>query len=347
MKKATAFLRKSSEIIFFIFAFILWTAFMCYVNAQEGGDFKWHDLKVEANGMIFDLFVFGILVTIYNAIRARKEKIERLKEEIDDYRGWDEKEAMYRIVGTVKRLIREGYHEINLENCYLSDAYLPDIDLHSAILSKANLKGSNLTGANLSGANLSKTNLKGANLTGANLSGANLSNADLTGANLSKTDLTNADLSRAIMSEFVNDYYDTNEAYEMFIESSYDLEGEIIEQDPFLHDANRFFAADLSNAILCGAKLNGAYLNYVDLKGADLSGAKLKSAELTGARLVNANLSGTNLSAANLVGAYLENAIVKDNWLERIVTHKVLGHKEILEKYILQEKDGVTHIQKN
>jgi len=187
MKNALQFLRKNPEIHFFIFAFIVWTAFMCYENAKEGGDFSWHDLKVEANGMIFDLFVFGILVTTYNAIRARKEKTERLMEEIDDYRGWDEKEAMYRIVGAVKRLNKAGITSISLYSCFLEGANLAG----------ANLAGANLEGAILRGADLAGADLRGADLRGADLTGASLRRADLTGADLTMADLTEAFLSGA------------------------------------------------------------------------------------------------------------------------------------------------------
>lgn len=153
MKKVLAFLYKNPEIIFFICAFILWTGLMCWSNSKEGGDFSWHDLKVEANGMIFDLFVFGILVTIYNAVRARKEKIERLQEEIDDYRWWQEKEAMYRILGAIRRLNKEGVSRIELQHCTLSGAHLLGVNLTGATFSLTVLNRTDFTGADLSTAN--------------------------------------------------------------------------------------------------------------------------------------------------------------------------------------------------
>lgn len=182
---------------FFLLAALIWGGLMCYLNYKDGANFAWHDLLVEANGMVFDLLVFGILLSIYEALREKKEKIERLHEEIDDYRGWDEKEAMYRIIGAVKRLKNAGVEvsKINLSCCFLEEA-----DLRFVKFERANLVKTNLMGAILMGANLMKTNLMGANLKRANLMGANLIEANLAGANLSKTDLREADLRKADLS---------------------------------------------------------------------------------------------------------------------------------------------------
>lgn len=168
---------------FFLLAALFWGGLMCFLNYKDGARFKWHDLLVEANGMFFDLLVFGILLSIYEALREKKERIERLHEEIDDYRGWDEKEAMYRIVGAVKRLNKLGISNIDLTDCFLWKAKLDrlnlkDADLRYADLTEATLRYANLKGAHLILANLTKTNLSGADFTRADLRGANLTEAD-------------------------------------------------------------------------------------------------------------------------------------------------------------------------
>lgn len=191
MKKVLTLSRKNPEIIFFLCAFILWTALMCWENSKEGGDFSWHDLKVEANGLIFDLFMFGILVTVYNAIRAKKEKIERLKEEIDDYREWHEKEARFRIMGLIKRLVREGETKLNLQNCYMAGASFADWDLSET----------RFGGAIMDDVKFYKTNLFGASFEGVNLNNAKFYSVELDGANLSNTILLGTDFSNSNMSE--------------------------------------------------------------------------------------------------------------------------------------------------
>ncbi len=108
--------------------------------------------------MSFDLLIFGLfLLWLTKPGEKRRERdlnIQRYQEEIEDYLGWDEKEAMYRIVGNIKRLNREG-----ITNIYLKKANLKGADLH-----KANLEGANLTDARLEaeGGGLTDANLEGA-----------------------------------------------------------------------------------------------------------------------------------------------------------------------------------------
>jgi hypothetical protein len=110
MKKAFNFLFVTTKAGFFLMAALLWSVVMYFVNNHY--QITWEEIFVEADGVVFDLIVFGVVLTIYEAYREIKEKnerelkeknekIERLHEDIDDYRGWDEKEAMYRIVGAV------------------------------------------------------------------------------------------------------------------------------------------------------------------------------------------------------------------------------------------------------
>ena len=210
MKKTLDFLT-AKPARFFLFAALIWGGFICYLNSKDVGEngFNWHDILVEANGMVFDLFVFGILLSVYESLREKRGAIERLIEEIDDYREWDEKEATYRIAGAVRRLNKRGVTKIHLTACFLSNASLQGVDLsgsfiilanlsraklHGSKLSRVNLMGANLSEADLSETDLSRADLSGANLSGANLSGANLSGADLSEANLSGTNLSRTNL---------------------------------------------------------------------------------------------------------------------------------------------------------
>ena len=145
------------------------------------------DILIEAHGLLFDIFVFGVLLAYLNKFLEKRQKTERYKEEIDDFRGWEEKEAKYRIVGNIKRLNKLGYGRINLSYCYLAHA-----DLH-----QANLVRADMTGVDLSDADLRNADLSYSNLNGANLNGADLTNALLRGANLSNAILKNTNLSRA------------------------------------------------------------------------------------------------------------------------------------------------------
>ncbi|MDZ4703782.1 MAG: hypothetical protein SH848_07630 [Saprospiraceae bacterium] len=84
--------------------------------------FEWpkglNDGLIEAHGVVFDLLVFGIVLDVYDYLRRKQQNVKRYQEEIDKFQGWDEKEAMYRNVGTMRRLNREGVSKIKLSDSY-------------------------------------------------------------------------------------------------------------------------------------------------------------------------------------------------------------------------------------
>ncbi|MBZ9730779.1 pentapeptide repeat-containing protein [Salegentibacter sp. JZCK2] len=115
-------------------------------------DFNYHDILVELHGLIYDLFVFGIVLTIYEVNRERKrekeklvqevkEKIERYQEEINDFRFWHSEEAKFRISGLVKRLTNLGFKKVNLSHCYLQNA--------NGVMSHEEMQEWNFSAANL------------------------------------------------------------------------------------------------------------------------------------------------------------------------------------------------------
>lgn len=223
---------------FFLLTALLWGGFMCFLNYKDGADFSWHDLLVEANGMVFDLLVFGVLLYAYEAWREKRDKIERLREEIDDYRGWNEKEATFRIVGAVRRLNKLGVKRINLKNCYLK---------------QADLEGINLEGTHLFGANLEKANLIEANLKGAILVGANLKEATLIRANLESTQLFGANLERAILSSSnLEGAFFWNTTIEGTVQKWTDIEGKFFDK------------TNLYEATLGGAKVGKGWFEGKD-----------------------------------------------------------------------------------
>mgnify|MGYP001070259576 CR=1 FL=1 len=158
------------------------------------------DILIEAHGLLFDIFVFGVLLAYLNKFLEKKQRSERYKEEIDDFRGWEEKEAKYRIVGNIKRLNKLGSTRIDLNNCYLANADLQNANLVKANLQNVDLSDADLQFADLSYANLSYANLTGADLSNALLRGANLQNAILKNSQLLRTSLWRANLNQADLS---------------------------------------------------------------------------------------------------------------------------------------------------
>lgn len=109
---------RNSKIIFFIGLAIIGVVAVLYLDYNDQY-FKPHDILVEFHGLVFDLLIFGILITIYDSIKSKQEKITRYREEIKDYAGWKSDEAKYRIRGLVKRLIELKAKKVELYSCHI------------------------------------------------------------------------------------------------------------------------------------------------------------------------------------------------------------------------------------
>lgn len=128
------------------------------------------NILVESHGLLFDVVLFGFILKGLEVIRSRASLISRYKEEIDDFRGWNEKEAMYRIVGNIRRLNALGVTDIDLSYVYLEGAHLNSLDLTNSDLRSANLRNSSLRGVKFNGSCIE----------GANFSGSNVRESDFT-----------------------------------------------------------------------------------------------------------------------------------------------------------------------
>lgn len=244
------------------------------------------NIVVEAHGMLFDILVIGIFIFALQKLGEkrieRKRNIQRWLEEIEDFREWDEKKAMYRIVGNIRRLNKQGVTDINISRCYLVGAGLVGNDL----------SGANFRGADLRNAYLTESILRNADLSGADLGGAKLCETDLRGAKLCRADLREADLHRADL---------RGAEFESVILSNADLYGANFKET----DLRKI---DLKEADLREADFRGAILSNADLSGANLTGTDLSGAKLLGANLSRANFWGTNLKEAILRKANLREA---------------------------------------
>lgn len=211
----------------------------------------WENVLVEAHGMWMDIILFGIILTLYERFTDEHKEIKKLHEQIDDYRGWNEPEATYKIVGCIKRLNKKGVTMINLNDCFLEGA---------------NLEGVNLRGSNLDCANLKKATLINVNLKYTRLRGANLQESYLTDANLYKADLKKANLRKANLAETNLQEATLNGA---------DLKEAIL------------YKANLKGAVLIEADLKQADLREVNLEGALLQESILEGVLFQGAKILN------------------------------------------------------------
>ncbi len=215
-------IKKSDSIYPFIVALIILFPLIIIITIvfYEFDSSLLKGILIEAYGLLFNIILFGIIITIIFNRQRRINRINYYKEEIDDYRGWESTMASHRLAGLLRRLSKLNAKFINADFCYLEKSQLSNVTLQGSFkqinfqdanLYASDLKGdfyeSNFSGANLERANLSKSNfinsnLSDANLSKANLNGtwlvsANLKDANFEGASIVEADLKDADLENA------------------------------------------------------------------------------------------------------------------------------------------------------
>lgn len=189
------------------FYFILLTCSIIFlkmtfsVHPDMSGDF-WGNVRVEFVGFCFDVFLLGLIFSIFIQIQQKRQDVKRWREEIDDFRGWHEPEAMFRIVGNIKRLNRAGKTNIDLIKCYLNKADLFKVDLKNstfwyASLERAQLQKAQIENGNFYNASLKEANLSNGNFTDAHFRDANLEDCTLLEGVFQGANFTGASLKKA------------------------------------------------------------------------------------------------------------------------------------------------------
>jgi len=187
-------------------------------------------------------------------------------------------------------LVGADLQQIDLPLIQLAQANLSRVNFREANLSDATLYRADLSGANLSHARLTRTDLRGVNLRGANLSGADLSESRMV------MEKAGRDASAVQVQVGAGRYRALRANLSHALLSGAKL-----------REAN-LVGADLSGANLQGVDLTKANLSYANLQGADLTGATLTEAALIGANLQRADLTEATLTEAALIGANLQGA---------------------------------------
>ncbi len=236
-------------------------------------------MLIESHGLLLDIVIFGIILTLYDRLTHRKRMIQRYKETLDDIRGWAESSAMYRNVGNIRRLNRMGISDLNLSRSYLRKAHLNEVNLSNSNLGQARLEHAKLQGANLKGANIYKTAFNRADLSRANLSHV-------------RTNVTEIDK----FVDFFQQHVEPTEDNKAFFEQG-------------LITGVNFSGANLQYAKLKQAELISADFVYSNLVLTDMEGADLRGADFSFAILVKDQPDKDNtILKANLKHAKLEHA---------------------------------------
>jgi hypothetical protein len=161
-------------------------ALLLFFAAHIADHIDWLEgLAVEGGGCLFDVILFGVILSLVEQRRDRLREISHLRRNLEDWRTWEAEEGVLRKVSAIRSINR-----LKAELPPLAECVLPGAKLERVYLKGADLSGADLSSADLRRALLSGADLAGANLASANLTGADLSQANLTDAFLAETDLT-------------------------------------------------------------------------------------------------------------------------------------------------------------
>lgn len=165
------------------------------------------------NTMVIELLILGIILKLLTKVSSKRKEIQQYLNEIDNSRFWNDQNAARRIRKCITSLNQLGISQIDLNNCYISNAQLEGVTLVDSNLWKANFEECDLENSDLQKSDFWSANLKGAVLRRANLSDANLDSciltkADLSGAILKDACLKNSTLLDADLTDSILDNAD-------------------------------------------------------------------------------------------------------------------------------------------
>jgi len=252
----------------------------------------WKGILIEAHGMILDIIVIGILVSIISKQREKTLEIRRYIEEIDDYRGLKSREAIHRVAGLIKRLTNKySYTRINLENCVLQKTNLEDVNLHGASMIRANFEGAFLESSIFEDANFIETNMKKTQMMYSNFENSYLNEVDFQNSNLVCANFKNALISGS-------NFFKAN------------LRGANFE-------GVRSLFVNFSNSDLSGSKFGNTLLLDVDLRNANLKDATIELYQLKYAKELDGLIMPDGTLYNDEWKKIIENAKIPETYLQK------------------------------
>ncbi|BBN80459.1 hypothetical protein PA25_04440 [Pseudoalteromonas sp. A25] len=224
-------------IVFLITAFWPQVSSFIFPNTTLGLYDKsfWENVLVEAHGLVFDIFVLGLIFVWMDTYRQKRESIDRDLENLCDFNTLTDNIYLKKKVNIIKRLNKNKIYKIDVTDliinkktrikdisfehsnlfglkimdCQVFNLKIKNSKLNSADFSKSVIRNSEITGSYLKNVSFKSATLVGLNfmnsdLVRAKFDSANLQSADLRGCNLERTTFTNANLKNANLKECSN-----------------------------------------------------------------------------------------------------------------------------------------------
>jgi len=221
--KPATFLNSSFWI--FIIFFLTISGIIFFLKNKVVDEF-WGGVLVEATGFLFDIFLFGVLFTIYDSISNKKRLIENYRNEIDFFRTWNSKESSHRIAGNIRLLNNLNISKVNLEVCEMSElnlmkinlsgSYFHHTELNNITFAKSNFSFSEIVFSEFDNCTFNNVNfqntiiekpcsyfrhcyLADTNFNNSNLSGVSFENCILSGASFRNANINGTTFSNCIV----------------------------------------------------------------------------------------------------------------------------------------------------
>lgn len=189
-----------SAIVFFLLAAIFFSVLIFYLDFKDP-QFSWHDILVEAHGLIFDLLILGLLWTVFEFYKSKKEKIKALTDEINDLIQLKTEEARVGIISKMNSLYYLGVCKFYISGAFLKNGSLQEMDLTESIMVLINFENGSFIRSTLKNVDLRASNLKNVYFTDADLENAKLSRSNLSKSKFTITNFTNSDLTDCDLDE--------------------------------------------------------------------------------------------------------------------------------------------------
>ncbi len=134
---------KNTSFWIFIFVFILISSIILILKNRVVDNF-WSGVLVEATGFLFDIFLFGIIFSLYDFITSKKNIIRSYFNEIMFLQNWKTEEGKYKILGNIKLLNQLKVYKIDLKYYDLSGIKIEQLKIKNSELYWVNFENSEL-----------------------------------------------------------------------------------------------------------------------------------------------------------------------------------------------------------
>lgn len=338
----TFWLLNRPAIFFLLMAIIAFCLLLYFDKLDE--NFSWHDLLVEAHGMLYDLIVFGIILAIYDSLKNRNEKITRYKEELEDYRGWKGEEARFRVNGLIRRC-----NNLNFTNLDISNLYLVGSSLTNANLKKAKANGVDFSESILSETIFDYSSLVSAKFNNTKLDDVSFRNCDLTWAKFKNPEInrTSFDNSKLVGVEFSNirfpfiaSFKNSNLKRAKFLNCSLSsIEFSSCEIWNTQFKDSSIFNTDFTKIIFHHSEFINVKFIGNNFKDVSLSASNFENCDFRDWKFENSKEVFTNnFQGANFLNVNLNNVKVdSSDWIEKLEKLNVAGIESIKSNFVVSK----------